>query len=76
MRAVIAPEPGGPDALVVAEREDPEPGPGEIVLDVVATAGATAVIQPGGSLRDAEVVAAADERGMAMVLTGIRHFRH
>ena len=45
-------------------------------LDVVATAGATAVIQPGGSLRDAEVVAAADERGMAMVLTGIRHFRH
>jgi phosphoribosylaminoimidazolecarboxamide formyltransferase / IMP cyclohydrolase len=45
-------------------------------LDVVAAAGATAVIQPGGSLRDAEVVAAADERGMAMVLTGIRHFRH
>jgi len=38
MRAVIAPEPGGPAALVVAEREDPEPGPGEVVLDVVATA--------------------------------------
>ncbi len=38
MRAVIAPEPGGPDALVVTEREDPEPGPGEVVLDVVATA--------------------------------------
>jgi phosphoribosylaminoimidazolecarboxamide formyltransferase/IMP cyclohydrolase len=45
-------------------------------LDVVAEAGATAVIQPGGSLRDAEVIAAADERGMAMVFTGIRHFRH
>ena len=45
-------------------------------LDVVAAAGATAVIQPGGSLRDAEVIAAADERGMAMVFTGIRHFRH
>lgn len=38
MRAVIAPEPGGPDALVVTEREDPVPGPGEVVLDVVATA--------------------------------------
>lgn len=45
-------------------------------LDVVAQAGATAVIHPGGSLRDAEVVAAADEHGLAMVLTGIRHFRH
>ena len=45
-------------------------------LDVVAEAGATAVIQPGGSLRDAEVIAAADERAMAMVFTGIRHFRH
>jgi phosphoribosylaminoimidazolecarboxamide formyltransferase/IMP cyclohydrolase len=45
-------------------------------LDVVARAGATAAIQPGGSLRDDEVVAAADEHGMAMVLTGLRHFRH
>ena len=45
-------------------------------LDVVAKAGATAVIHPGGSLRDEEVVRAADEHGMAMVLTGIRHFRH
>ncbi len=45
-------------------------------LDVVAQAGATAVIHPGGSLRDEEVVRAADEHGMAMVLTGIRHFRH
>jgi phosphoribosylaminoimidazolecarboxamide formyltransferase/IMP cyclohydrolase len=45
-------------------------------LDVIARAGATAVIQPGGSLRDDEVIAAADEHGLAMVLTGIRHFRH
>jgi len=45
-------------------------------LDVVAEAGATAVIHPGGSIRDDEVVAAADGHGMAMVLTGIRHFKH
>jgi len=45
-------------------------------LDVVAEAGAAAVIQPGGSVRDDEVIAAADERGVAMVLTGVRHFRH
>jgi phosphoribosylaminoimidazolecarboxamide formyltransferase / IMP cyclohydrolase len=45
-------------------------------LDVVAQAGATAVIHPGGSLRDAEVVAAADLHGMAMVVCGIRHFKH
>ena len=45
-------------------------------LDVVADSGAVAVIQPGGSLRDDEVIAAADERGIAMVFTGIRHFRH
>ena len=45
-------------------------------LDVVADNGAVAVIQPGGSVRDAEVIAAADERGIAMVFTGVRHFRH
>jgi len=45
-------------------------------LDVVARAGAVAVIQPGGSLRDEEVIAAADEHGLAMVFTGMRHFRH
>jgi phosphoribosylaminoimidazolecarboxamide formyltransferase/IMP cyclohydrolase len=45
-------------------------------LDVVAEAGATAVMHPGGSLRDEEVLAAADAHGMAMVLTGMRHFRH
>jgi len=45
-------------------------------LDVLAQAGATAVIQPGGSMRDAEVIAAADEHNIAMVMTGVRHFRH
>ncbi len=45
-------------------------------LDVVARAGATAVIHPGGSVRDEEVVRAADEHDMAMVLTGMRHFKH
>jgi phosphoribosylaminoimidazolecarboxamide formyltransferase / IMP cyclohydrolase len=45
-------------------------------LDVVVDAGATSVIQPGGSVRDDEVIAAANERGVAMVFTGIRHFRH
>jgi phosphoribosylaminoimidazolecarboxamide formyltransferase/IMP cyclohydrolase len=45
-------------------------------LDVVCDAGATCVIQPGGSMRDEEVINAADERGIAMVLTGTRHFRH
>ena len=45
-------------------------------LDVVADAGAVAVIQPGGSVRDDEVIAAANERGVAMVFTGVRHFRH
>ena len=45
-------------------------------LDAVANAGATAVVQPGGSIRDEEVIAAADEHGLAMVFTGKRHFRH
>jgi phosphoribosylaminoimidazolecarboxamide formyltransferase/IMP cyclohydrolase len=45
-------------------------------LDAVAKAGATAVVQPGGSIRDTEVIAAADEHGLAMVVTGKRHFRH
>lgn len=45
-------------------------------IDAAAAAGITAVIQPGGSMRDAEVIAAADEHGMAMVFTGVRHFRH
>ena len=41
-----------------------------------AEAGVTAVIQPGGSIRDEEIIAAADEQGLSMVLTGMRHFRH
>lgn len=45
-------------------------------LIAAADAGVTAIIQPGGSMRDAEVIAAADERGLAMIFTGIRHFRH
>ncbi len=45
-------------------------------VDVVAQAGANAVIQPGGSVRDDEVIGAADELGLAMVFTGVRHFRH
>ena len=45
-------------------------------LQAIAEAGATAVIQPGGSMRDAEVIAAADAAGLAMVFTGMRHFRH
>ncbi|WP_413437555.1 bifunctional phosphoribosylaminoimidazolecarboxamide formyltransferase/IMP cyclohydrolase [Sulfuriferula sp. GW1] len=45
-------------------------------VDILASAGAKAVIQPGGSIKDAEVIAAADEHGIAMVFTGHRHFRH
>jgi phosphoribosylaminoimidazolecarboxamide formyltransferase/IMP cyclohydrolase len=45
-------------------------------LDVVVDVGASCIIQPGGSMRDAEVIAAADERGVVMVTTGVRHFRH
>ncbi|GGI92201.1 hypothetical protein GCM10007973_30500 [Polymorphobacter multimanifer] len=45
-------------------------------LLAAADAGATAIIQPGGSIKDAEVIAAANERGLAMVFTGQRHFRH
>lgn len=45
-------------------------------VDAAAEAGATAIIQPGGSIRDPEVIAAADEHGMAMVFTQIRHFKH
>jgi phosphoribosylaminoimidazolecarboxamide formyltransferase/IMP cyclohydrolase len=45
-------------------------------IDAAAEVGVAAVIQPGGSVRDGEVIAAADEHGMAMVFTGLRHFRH
>ena len=45
-------------------------------LDAAAKAGVTAVIQPGGSIRDEEVIKAADEHQLAMIMTGMRHFRH
>jgi phosphoribosylaminoimidazolecarboxamide formyltransferase/IMP cyclohydrolase len=45
-------------------------------LLAAVAAGATSVVQPGGSIRDAEVIAAADAAGIAMVFTGMRHFRH
>ena len=45
-------------------------------IDVIAEQGIKAIIQPGGSMRDEEVVAAANEHGIAMVTTGVRHFRH
>ena len=45
-------------------------------VDTAAAAGVTALVQPGGSRRDAEVIAAADQHGLAMVFTGMRHFRH
>jgi phosphoribosylaminoimidazolecarboxamide formyltransferase/IMP cyclohydrolase len=45
-------------------------------VDEAAKAGVTAIAQPGGSMRDADSIAACDERGLAMVFTGVRHFRH
>ena len=54
---------------------DPSTGRDE-TADVVVDAGATCVAQPGGSMRDQEVIDAANERGVAMVFTGVRHFRH
>jgi phosphoribosylaminoimidazolecarboxamide formyltransferase/IMP cyclohydrolase len=45
-------------------------------IDVIAGAGATAVVQPGGSIRDDEVIAAVDEHNMTMIFTGNRHFKH
>jgi len=45
-------------------------------IDFIAKAGATAVVQPGGSIKDSDVIAAADEHNMAMLFTGMRHFKH
>ena len=66
----------GPDALAGSVAASDAFFPFRDGLDAVADAGATAVVQPGGSVRDPEVIAAADERGLAMVFTGRRHFRH
>jgi phosphoribosylaminoimidazolecarboxamide formyltransferase/IMP cyclohydrolase len=69
-------ESAGPDALKGSVAASDAFFPFRDGLDAVAEAGATAVVQPGGSVRDEEVIAAADEHGMAMVFTGRRHFRH
>lgn len=66
----------GPDALRGSVAASDAFFPFRDGLDAVAAAGATAVVHPGGSVRDAEVIAAADEHGLAMVFTGQRHFRH
>ena len=66
----------GPDALKGSVAASDAFFPFRDGLDVVADAGATAIVQPGGSVRDQDVIAAADERGLAMVFTGRRHFRH
>jgi len=66
----------GPDALKGSAVASDAFFPFRDGLDAVASAGATAVVQPGGSVRDQEVIAAADEHGLAMVFTGRRHFRH
>jgi phosphoribosylaminoimidazolecarboxamide formyltransferase/IMP cyclohydrolase len=66
----------GPDALKGSAVASDAFFPFRDGLDAVAAAGATAVIQPGGSVRDAEVIAAADEHGLTMVFAGRRHFRH
>ena len=66
----------GPDALRGSVAASDAFFPFRDGLDAVAAAGATAVVQPGGSVRDDEVIAAANEHGLAMVFTGRRHFRH
>jgi phosphoribosylaminoimidazolecarboxamide formyltransferase / IMP cyclohydrolase len=66
----------GPDALKGSVAASDAFFPFRDGLDVVADAGATAIVQPGGSVRDQDVIAAADERDLAMVFTGRRHFRH
>ena len=86
-RAVGAGQMSRVDAVKVAVMKAGGTVPGSVVasdaffpfrdgLDALAAAGATAVVQPGGSVKDAEVIAAADEHGLAMVFTGRRHFRH
>ena len=66
----------GPDALRGSVAASDAFFPFRDGLDAVAEAGATAVVQPGGSVRDQEVIDAANEHGVAMIFTGRRHFRH
>jgi phosphoribosylaminoimidazolecarboxamide formyltransferase/IMP cyclohydrolase len=63
---------GAQGAVVASDAFFPFPDGPELAMQ----AGCTAILQPGGSLRDAETIAAADARGAAMVFTGLRHFRH
>ena len=70
--ALGLPEPPTAGSVVASDAFFPFPDG----LLAAAEAGATAVIQPGGSIRDDEVIAAADDAGLAMVFTGVRHFRH
>ena len=80
--AVVGEVDGARSALPAVARLSPDVVLVDIALpdgdgfDVCADAGVAAVIQPGGSVNDAESIAAADERGIAMVFTGERHFRH
>ena len=76
-------DPGGFGALTITKSITLDGGGGQVASVLVAgtngivvAAGATCVIQPGGSVRDDEVIAAADEHNIAMVMTGVRHFRH
>ncbi len=80
-------QPSRVDAVIISTRKAGERAKGSILasdaffpmrdgIDEAAKAGVRAIIQPGGSKRDAEAIAAADERGLAMVFTGVRHFRH
>ncbi len=69
-------KPGGTSALAGSVAASDAFFPFRDGLDAIAKAGATAIVQPGGSMRDSEVIAAADEHGLAMVFTGRRHFRH
>jgi phosphoribosylaminoimidazolecarboxamide formyltransferase/IMP cyclohydrolase len=75
------------DAVQICERKAGDRLEGAVVasdaffpfrdgVDVLANAGAVAVVSPGGSVRDEEVIAAANEHGLAMLFTGMRHFRH
>ncbi len=71
-RAALLTEPLTHGSVVASDAFFPFPDG----LETALAAGATAIIQPGGSLRDPEIIAAADHAGAAMVFTGMRHFRH
>ncbi|HLC68228.1 MAG TPA: bifunctional phosphoribosylaminoimidazolecarboxamide formyltransferase/IMP cyclohydrolase, partial [Candidatus Bilamarchaeaceae archaeon] len=72
----IARDYSGPDSLKGCAMASDAFFPFRDGIDFAAKLGVTAIIQPGGSIKDKEVIAAADEHGIAMVFTGTRHFRH